>query len=193
MGRCFSTVYRILLMSASTTALVLSVLSATSCSFVEYDRGYGRELQAGVIDENVTESGASPPPSPASRPSSSPSAVDVGVNASEDAPAALLLGQGSAGLFCEDLRLLDVLWNDSLGQIEKDIADSSHDDRSEESARKGAIVAIAMGASSTLLLIFESWLGWRMCFERCFLGSFFVAACVAQGTTFLFFDSDRYW
>lgn len=40
MGRAFATVYRIVLVGVSLAALILSIMSATSCAFIKYDHQY---------------------------------------------------------------------------------------------------------------------------------------------------------
>jgi len=60
MGRMFSTTYRAFMVAFSISALVLSFMSATSCSFLSFDHQYesqNRWLQA----EGTTEEGAAPP------------------------------------------------------------------------------------------------------------------------------------
>ncbi|KAL7475494.1 hypothetical protein ACHAW6_001405 [Cyclotella cf. meneghiniana] len=57
MGRVFSTVYRILLMGVSLSAMVLSIITATSCSFLDFVHPYtadGRSLTTEMVDRRKT-------------------------------------------------------------------------------------------------------------------------------------------
>ena len=102
---------------------------------------------------------------------------------------------GTAGLFCEAEKSFSVgnLWRGSMEELEDEIALESEMNQSEELARYFAIVATLFSFTASIVLVIESVLGWRICCEKWIVGLFALLACVSQGITFLFFNSERYW
>jgi hypothetical protein len=107
-----------------------------------------------------------------------------------DIPAVAM--SGSAGLFCSanDVSIFDI-WKFLDSEIAID-NESDHDE-SEDIARNGAVVSITFGALVTFILVIETIFGWKMCCEKWIVTMLAVCACVSQGVTFLFFNSERYW
>ena len=114
-----------------------------------------------------------------------------GVNAS-DIPSVAL--SGSAGLFCSanDVSIFDI-WKGTFLDSEIAIDEESAHDESEDMARNGAVVSITFGILVTFILVIETLIGWKMCCEKWIVGLLALCACVSQGVTFLFFNSERYW
>ena len=102
---------------------------------------------------------------------------------------------GTAGLFCEAEKSFSVgnLWRGSMEELEDEIALESEMNQSEELARYFAIVATLFSFTASTVLVIESVLGWRICCEKWIIGLVALLACVSQGITFLFFNSERYW
>lgn len=314
MGRCFSTVYRIILVVISASALVFGIMSATSCAFVKFDHQYkgdrylldhNRALQGdtdpvpdgadgspesggtqtaetpettaettpeattaasveapaatvteattaasveapaanATIEANVTETTtaatsvettpeATPaanlsPPSPADVPATSapspagtpkantPSGGSPGGQGSSDPEkedtnpfgsgndstgaadadsGAVASATGDAGLFCEGEKDLSItnLWGGTMQDLEDKIDEESDANSSEELARNAVLAATAFGSIVVFILLLESVIGWRVCCEKWIVGLIAMVACISQGITFLFFNSERY-
>ncbi|KAL7546887.1 hypothetical protein ACHAWF_010211 [Thalassiosira exigua] len=101
---------------------------------------------------------------------------------------------GEAGLFCSGEQQFSVtnLWGGSIQELENEINMESDANQSEEIARNALLAAAVIGSVVTFILVAESVIGWRMCLERWFVGLISAAACLSQGLTFLFFNSERY-
>lgn len=324
MGRVFATIYRVVLTSAAVAALILSILSATSCSFLDYDHQYKstRYLQDGAVagEPEIAETfGGTPTSRPANVIGGTPfvptvyleelknevkngedtilatitettstvlpedtadvpgldeamnlgtlptSGIDLSSNEVDQAEPVVintssglgdmvgsnvtgmndevggtqdndafgytgnddlnsnsslsgfdftntgtadnqalntgkattepdLIVHGSAGLFCEaDDESITNIWKGSLKDSEAGINEESVNDQSEELARNGVIVATSFGVLMALILILELIFGWKIWCERWIVSLLAVAACMAQGITFLLFNSERYW
>jgi hypothetical protein len=311
MGRVFATVYRVVLVGISLSALVLSIMSATSCAFVEFDHQYKddgrrrflfldswsaggdrgrRELppssampdqSATVADgptttivangtattihangttttahangttatihadgttttivangttttthangtattihangtsttthadgtATTTHAGTAPhDATPAATPDAAPSPAAAaptpaqGSSSSVSSAGAVSEGaaasaSGESGLFCDGAKSLSItdLWGGTLRDVEDKIADESDRNQSEELARNAAIVAAAFGSLILSVLLLGSAIGWRCFCEGWIVGLVALMACVSQGVTFLFFNSERYW
>lgn len=295
MGRIFATVYRVVLVGLSLSALVLSIMSATSCAFVEFNHQYkddrrhlpsldsssivvggdrSRKLPpssampdadsapatTGYDEQPYTTStafngtttttyangtstiadpdgtattfhpngtattthpdgtamtthangtattahangttttshaGAAPSSTTAAQGSSS-SAVSstTGGTASTASVGATAIGE--AGLFCDGSKSLSVtaLWGGTFQDVEDKIANASDRNQSEELARNAAIVSAIFGSLILSILAVGSIIGWRCICEGYIVGLASLMACVSQGVTFLFFNSERYW
>ena len=101
---------------------------------------------------------------------------------------------GSAGLFCSanDVSIFNI-WKGTFLNSELAIDEESEHDESEDIARNGAIVSIIFGVLIASILVVETIFGWKMCCEKWIVGFLALFACVSQGVTFLFFNSERYW
>jgi len=313
-GRSFSTVYRLILVTLAISGATLSILSATSCSFVNYDHHYNKAGAEAVAsqddddrrlaetpttspvaavvtatppttspvaavvtanppttspvaavvtttpptkspikdDEGVTAStpptkspikddegvAASTPPtkSPVAgvsdtlTPTKSPVASAVTTPAAPTTPfptsrptpytppdslrpprptaslpsstsavdnEAAVKVQGSAGLFCDTKPTIERIKSifttaNSLKNFEKMIEKTSEDDISEEIARNGVIVASIFGLIVAFILTMSFLIERKLCLEKYILGLVFMISCTAQGTTFVFFNSDEH-
>jgi hypothetical protein len=102
---------------------------------------------------------------------------------------------GDAGLFCNGIQSFTItsLWNGSYQDLEDKIADDSDRNQSEELARNAAIVASLFGSVIIVILSIGGSIGWRCFCERWIVGLAAFMACVSQGITFLFFNSEQYW
>ena len=80
-----------------------------------------------------------------------------------------------------------------LEELENEIAIESDMNQSEELARNAAIVALIFGLLAAIILLLESVLGWTICCEKVIVGLLALMACISQGVTFLYFNSERYW
>ncbi len=103
---------------------------------------------------------------------------------------------GEAGLFCDgqSSTFISSLWGESsVSDLEDKIAKESNDDQSEELARNAVVAALVIGAFAFVVMLVECILGWRVCCDKLLVGLLAFMACVSQGITFLFFDSERYW
>lgn len=107
---------------------------------------------------------------------------------------------GTSGLFCESEKdfQFSSLWGggkdmNKLEELENEIAIESDMNQSEELARNAAIVALIFGLLAAIILLLESVLGWTICCEKVIVGSLALMACISQGVTFLYFNSERYW
>jgi hypothetical protein len=103
--------------------------------------------------------------------------------------------KGDAGLFCDTDPSFSYtsLWNGgSVKAFEAEIASGSDNNKSEEAARNGALAATIVGAFMATILTIECLLGKQMCLEKWFIGIMAIIACVSQGITFAFFNSQRY-
>ena len=303
MGRAFATVYRVVLVGISLSALVLSIMSATSCAFVEFNHQYkddGRRFlfldswssggdrrklppstampdqsdtdaygntttttqpngtatttysngtsttthpngtnttthsngtaitthtngtkttthangtaitthangtstttHAGAATTQIagpaaTHDAAPSPTATASVPTpvqGSSSSVSSAGAVSDGASAS---ASGESGLFCDGTKSLSIteLWGGDLKDVEDKIADASDRNQSEELARNAAIVAAMFGSLIVSVLVVGSMIGWRCFCEGWIVGLISLMACVSQGVTFLFFNSERYW
>jgi hypothetical protein len=102
---------------------------------------------------------------------------------------------GDAGLFCNGIKSFTItsLWNGSYQDLEDKIANDSDRNQSEELARNAAIMASLFGIVIIVILSIGGSIGWRCFCERWVVGLVALMACVSQGITFLFFNSERYW
>ena len=102
---------------------------------------------------------------------------------------------GDAGLFCDGERSFSIsnLWKGSLSDLENTIAMESDMNQSEEIARNAVIMATIFGTMAAFILVIESIVGWTICCEKWIIGLIALCACICQGITFLFFNSERYW
>ena len=103
---------------------------------------------------------------------------------------------GEAGLFCDgqSSTFISSLWGESsVSDFEDKIAKESNDDQSEELARNAVVAALVIGAFTLFVMLLECILGWRVWCDKLLVGLLAFMACVSQGITFLFFDSDRFW
>jgi len=102
---------------------------------------------------------------------------------------------GDAGLFCDGERSFSIsnLWKGSLSDLENTIAIESDMNSSEEIARNAVIMATIFGTMVSFILVIESIVGWTICCEKWIIGLIALCACICQGITFLFFNSERYW
>lgn len=123
----------------------------------------------------------------------SSSEADSAASAAEEEPAAQV--SGDAGLFCDGARDFSItnLWHGSISDLEESISEDSDNNQSEDLARNAVIAATIFGTVAMALLLFESIVGWRMCCDRWIIGLISMMACISQGVTFLFFNSERYW
>lgn len=101
---------------------------------------------------------------------------------------------GDAGLFCDGQKSFSVtnLWGGTIAEFEEEIAEESDKNQSEELARNAVIAAAVFGSFAAVIVLIESVIGWRMWCERWIVGIVSAMACVSQGITFLFFNSERY-
>ena len=115
-------------------------------------------------------------------------------NASDSEPVVAATASGDAGLFCEGERSFSVtnLWGD-VKDLEANISSESANNESEDLARNAALAAAMFGTIVLFLVLMEMVLGFRICFDRWILGLISLMACISQGMTFLFFNSERYW
>jgi cobalamin biosynthesis Mg chelatase CobN len=101
---------------------------------------------------------------------------------------------GSAGLFCaaNDVSIYDI-WKGTFLDSELALDEESDHDESEDIARNGAVVSITFGVLVAFIFVVETIFGFRMCLEKWIVSLLAICACVSQGVTFLFFNSERYW
>ena len=121
------------------------------------------------------------------------SAYGSGSTASASGASAIV--KGDAGLFCDTDPSFTYtsLWNGgSVKAFEAEIASESDNNKSEEVARNAVVAATIVGAFMATILTFEFLAGWKMCLEKWFIGFLALVACVSQGVTFAFFNSQRY-
>ena len=132
-------------------------------------------------------------PSPTSAAQSSNSSAVSGGTASTASVGATAIGE--AGLFCDGSKSLSItaLWGGTFQDVEDKIADASDRNQSEELARNAAIVSAIFGSLILSILAIGSIIGWRCICEGYIVGLVSLAACISQGVTFLFFNSERYW
>jgi len=159
--------------------------SATSPTEFAPDRMGGMGGMAGFKD-NKGDSALDPNNVPDSAPASKKLATAVS--------KAAATASGDAGLYCDGDQAFSVtrLWGKSVEQLAEEIADASDRNQSEEFARGGVVMAALFGALGAFVTIFTSLTGFRVCCERWILGAVALCACVLQGITFLFFNSERY-
>mmetsp|Transcript_6870 Transcript_6870/g.10675 ORF Transcript_6870/g.10675 Transcript_6870/m.10675 type:complete len:475 (-) Transcript_6870:59-1483(-) len=121
------------------------------------------------------------------------SAYGSGSTASASGASAIV--KGDAGLYCDTDPSFTYtsLWNGgSIKAFEAEIASESDNNKSEEIARNAVLIATIVGAFMATILTIEFLLGWKMCLEKWFIGLLALVACVSQGATFAFFNSQRY-
>ncbi|KAL9190593.1 hypothetical protein ACHAXT_000299 [Thalassiosira profunda] len=120
------------------------------------------------------------------------SAYDGTSSASGQVPIAT--ASGDAGLFCEGEQTFKItnLWRGSIQDLEDEIDSESQGNQSEELARGAALAATVFGMLAAVVLILEMMMGFRICLERWIVGLISLCACICQGVTFLFFNSERY-
>lgn len=113
----------------------------------------------------------------------------------DETSAAAVQVTGEAGLFCdgEASFLVSNLWGGGIKKFEDEIANESNSDQSEELAKNAVVAALAIGSFCCLIILVECILGLRVWCDKLLVGLLAFMACVSQGVTFLFFDSDRYW
>ena len=101
---------------------------------------------------------------------------------------------GTAGLYCDGEATLSItnLFKGSLSDLEAKIKEESENNPSEELSRNAVLAAIVFGSVVTFILFAESLIGWSMCCERWIVGIIAMMACISQGVTFLFFNSEQY-
>jgi len=304
MGRTFTTVYHFLLVSISISALVLSILSATSCQFLTFDHQYKgtgrflygleitRSLQTGAaaagadaatedalvsgaasstaedlaakmttaekdalmaaeqeaqealaaktaaaggaaeetaaVTETVATAAAIPvaevtatatvitptvtAPAPAPKPYPKSPTAPTSFNLTPASPTAMkeaagyvdaytdnksvvvATASGDAGLYCDGEKKFSVtnLWKGTIQDLEQEIVSESDKNQSEELARNAVLAATVFASVITFIVVMEGLFGWRVWFERWILGLAAIMACISQGITFLFFNSQRY-
>lgn len=139
-----------------------------------------------VNDDDTTSPSTSTTPALGSTSSSSSSVVITGAAAATT---------GDAGLFCNGIQSFTItsLWNGSYQELEDKIANDSDRDQSEVLARNAAIMSSLFGIVIIVILSIGGSIGWRCICERWVVGLVALMACVSQGITFLFFNSERYW
>lgn len=118
-----------------------------------------------------------------------------GSTSTANASGASAIVKGDAGLFCDTDPSFTYtsLWNGgSVKAFEAEIASESDNNKSEEVARNAVLAATIVGAFMATILTIECLLGWKMCLEKWFIGFLAMVACVSQGVTFAFFNSQRY-
>ena len=144
---------------------------------------------AATHDAAPSPTAAASVPTPGQGSSSSVSSAGA---VSEGAAASAL---GESGLFCDGTKSLSIteLWGGDFQDVEDKIADASDRNQSEELARNAAIVAAVFGSLIFSVLFVGSIIGWRCFCEGWIVGLVSLMACVSQGVTFLFFNSERYW
>mmetsp|Transcript_24235 Transcript_24235/g.41368 ORF Transcript_24235/g.41368 Transcript_24235/m.41368 type:complete len:555 (-) Transcript_24235:99-1763(-) len=118
-----------------------------------------------------------------------------GSESTASASGASAIVKGDAGLYCDTDPSFTYtsLWNGgSIKAFEAEIASESDNNKSEEIARNAVLIATIVGAFMATILTIEFLLGWKMCLEKWFIGLLALVACVSQGATFAFFNSQRY-
>jgi len=127
-------------------------------------------------------------------PGSSSAASDFASAAAAGASQAAATASGDAGLYCDGVQSFSVtnLWGSSVEELEAELGNMSDQNQSEEIARGAVVSASVFGLIVPFLMIFTMSIGWRMCCERIIIGFVAMCACVSQGVTFLFFNSERY-
>ncbi len=103
---------------------------------------------------------------------------------------------GEAGLFCDGQTstFFSSLWGESsVSDFEDKIASESNNDQSEEIARNAVVAALVIASITVLVMMLECIIGWRVWCDKVLVGLLAFMACISQGITFLFFDSERYW
>eukprot|EP00584_Thalassiosira_punctigera_P002578 CAMPEP_0172547498 /NCGR_PEP_ID=MMETSP1067-20121228/17016_1 /TAXON_ID=265564 ORGANISM="Thalassiosira punctigera, Strain Tpunct2005C2" /NCGR_SAMPLE_ID=MMETSP1067 /ASSEMBLY_ACC=CAM_ASM_000444 /LENGTH=404 /DNA_ID=CAMNT_0013334591 /DNA_START=240 /DNA_END=1452 /DNA_ORIENTATION=+ len=124
----------------------------------------------------------------------SPSAASEKTSALSGASQAAASASGDAGLYCdgEQSFLVTNLWGQSVQELAEELGTMSDQNESEELARGAAVAACTFGLVAAFVLILTTLIGWRMCCERWIIALAALCACVSQGVTFLFFNSERY-
>jgi len=117
-----------------------------------------------------------------------------GTSQSSAVSKAAATAAGDAGLYCDGDKAFSVtnLWHKSVEEFAEDIEDETDRNDSEKLAQFASAVAAVFGIVVAFLALFTSFTGMRICCERWILGLVALCACVTQGLTFLFFNSDRY-
>eukprot|EP00585_Thalassiosira_rotula_P022966 CAMPEP_0196227010 /NCGR_PEP_ID=MMETSP0912-20130531/50695_1 /TAXON_ID=49265 /ORGANISM="Thalassiosira rotula, Strain GSO102" /LENGTH=507 /DNA_ID=CAMNT_0041506527 /DNA_START=95 /DNA_END=1618 /DNA_ORIENTATION=- len=127
-------------------------------------------------------------------PGSSSAASEFAKAAAAGASQAAATASGDAGLYCDGVQSFSVtnVWGSSVEELEAELGTMSDQNQSEELARGAVVLASVFGLIVPFLMIFTMSIGWRMCCERIIFGLVAMCACVSQGVTFLFFNSERY-
>lgn len=163
--------------------------------------GVGGDAMAGTVTEpsGTTESapsngpngiGGDPMAGQYSGGSSTPQSGSA-YGSSSTSSAAPAIVKGDAGLFCQP-NYKDLWNNGNVNAFEAEVASESDYNKSEEIARNAVLAAVIVGAFMATILTIECLLGWQMCLEKWFIGFLALVAVVSQGTTFAFFNSQRY-
>jgi len=115
-------------------------------------------------------------------------------NASAAGSEAVATASGDAGLYCDGQKSFSVtnLWKGSIKDLEEEIANESDKNQSEELSRNAVLAATIFGSIIAFVLVMESIIGWRVWCEKWIVGLVAIMACISQGVTFLFFNSERY-
>lgn len=164
------------------------------------------EVTATVITPTVTAPAPAPKPYPKSptAPTSfnltpaSPTAMKEAagyVDAYTDNKSVVVAtASGDAGLYCDGEKKFSVtnLWKGTIQDLEQEIVSESDKNQSEELARNAVLAATVFASVITFIVVMEGLFGWRVWFERWILGLAAIMACISQGITFLFFNSQRY-
>ena len=126
--------------------------------------------------------------------SSSSSATSMTSTSSSSVAEAQITGE--AGLFCDGQTstFFSSLWGESsVSEFEDKIVSESNNDQSEEIARNAVVAALVIASITVLVMMLECIIGWRVWCDKVLVGLLAFMACISQGITFLFFDSERYW
>lgn len=120
------------------------------------------------------------------------SAADTGSASAAEEPIAT--ASGEAGLFCSGEQSFSItnLWKGSIQELEEDINEESDSNQSEEIARNAVLSAAVFGSVAVFVLVAEILIGWRVWFDKWIVALISLLACICQGVTFLFFNSERY-
>ena len=169
--------------------------------------GVGGDAMAGTVAEPSGTAGSAPSNGPngiggdpmagsysggSSTPQTSGgNAYGSAYGSSSTSSASPAIVKGDAGLFCQP-NYKDLWNNGNVNAFEAEVASESDYNKSEEIARNAVLAAIIVGAFMATILTIECLLGWQMCLEKWFIGFLALVAVVSQGTTFAFFNSQRY-
>jgi len=158
----------------------------------------GMELVAGPKEEEMgddeDEEDNFPYGYPSNEADNESASASEATSTANGASEAVATASGDAGLYCNGERSFSItnLWGGSIKELEEDLADMSDSNVSEELARSAVVTASVFGLVAVFILIMESLIGWRVCCERWIVGLVAMCACISQGVTFLFFNSERY-
>lgn len=202
----------------TTTIATMATTAATDLTLVgkTEDLAAGSPAEAASTDVPVPSpepSGDTPAPSPDFAETSEepeefvpqfpadPTDTNEGASASEftdaakGAAAPVATAAGYAGLYCNGEQRFSAtnIFHQSAQELAEELGEMSDFNQSEEIARGAAVAACVFGLVAAFIVTLTSIIGWRMCCERVIVGFVAIAACVSQGLTFLFFNSERYW